>query len=432
MDRAPDRGTGSVFSQRARTMRATRRRAKTTVVAIFPLLGAGCGALGNDDVRTDSPLSGSDMAIGALVEDVFVVGGAAAPAWASFARVRSAAFAATGDLALLDGDQRRIVVVAPDGGLRREFAGPGPGELRRPRSLAVVGENRLFVYDAGHESLLEFGLDGNFVGQVRIAAAGGLPAHSIGSVVRALPDGRLLAIATADDGSGRSIDLISLEGSRETLYVAWEMPHEAPYTRSNNAQTDEGLRVTTLVTLVDPPRFAPRLLAAVISNGRVAVVDSVGYRVKLVSGAGAVEGALERPIQPFDVTPELEARVRDAEARGPVAIRGPGMSPEARMAIERRIRDHAKRMTFARQIPVIAAVAVDSEDRIWVGRTASDGFSRGPTDIFTADGNYLGTLANEDIRMPLAFGPDGLMAYVERDELGATVVRVIRLLALQS
>lgn len=416
-------------------MRAMRRRvAKTTVFAVFLLLGTGCGAPGNYDARADSQLGGPDMPIGALTEEVFVVGGAVAPAWASFTRVGSAAFAATGDLALLDSDQRRIVVVAPVGGLRRELAGPGsgPGELRRPRSLAVVGENRLFVYDAGHESFLEFGLNGEFVDQVRIAPAARQPVRSISEVLRALPDGRLLATTTPDDGSGRSIDVFSSEGNRDVFYVAWEMPHEGPYTRSNEAQVDGGSNVTAFVTLMDPPRFAPKLLADVMSDGRVAVVDSIGYRVKLISSAGIVEGALERPIQPFDVTPELEARVRDAQARSRVSFSGPGVPPELRVAVERQIRDHAKQMTFARHIPVIAAVGVDSEDRIWVSRTARDGSSRGPTDIFAVDGNYLGTLANEDVGMPYAFGPDGLMAYVERDQLGAPVVRVIRLLALQS
>lgn len=229
----------------------------------------------------------------------------------------------------------------------------------------------------------------------------------------------------------RSIDVFSLEGGREIPYAAWGMPHEAPYIRPSDAPSGGRQHGTTFVSLVNPPRFAPKLLVDVASDGRVAVVDSIGYRVKLVSGAGVVEGALERPIRPFDVTPELEARVREAEARGPVTIRAPGISPETRRAVERQIRDNARHVAFAKQIPVIDAIAVDSDDRIWVARTGIDGFSRGPTDVFTADGNYLGTLAGDDLRMPNAFGPGGLMAYIERDELGALVVRVIRLLELE-
>lgn len=416
--------------------RHRRRAVNRTVISFSLLLAAGCGATGSDGSRKAGALAGLDVPIGAVTEDVFVVGGAVAPGWASFSRVRAAAFAGTGDLALLDSDQRRLVVVGPDGNLRREVAGPGenPGDLRRPLSLAALGNDRLVVYDSGHESFLEFGLDGEFLNQVGIETGDGQPARSIGNVLGALPapDGRLLATATSDDGSGRSIDVFRSNGAREIFYDAWEMPHEAPYTRSDDAQAGGDSRGAALITLVAPPRFAPKLLASVASDGRVAVVDSIGYRVKLVSGAGVVESALERPIRPFDVTAQLEARIRDAEASGPVTIRGSGMTPEVRMAVERQIRTHARRMTFASQIPVIAAIAVDSEDRIWISRNAANGFSRGPTDVFTADGSYLGTLATGDMPMPYAFGPGGLAAYVEKDDQGATVVRVIRLVALRT
>ena len=75
-------------------------------------------------------------------------------------------------------------------------------------------------------------------------------------------------------------------------------------------------------------------------------------------------------------------------------------------------------------------MAVDSEGRIWVARSASDGRSDGPTDVFGADGRYVGTLPANGVRIPAAFGPDGLMAYVERDEFGLAIVRVVRLLEL--
>ena len=39
----------------------------------------------------------------------------------------------------------------------------------------------------------------------------------------------------------------------------------------------------------------------------------------------------------------------------------------------------------------------------------------------------MGTLPADGIQVPDAFGPDGLMAYVETGELDVPVVRVIRL-----
>lgn len=69
---------------------------------------------------------------------------------------------------------------------------------------------------------------------------------------------------------------------------------------------------------------------------------------------------------------------------------------------------------------------MDWSDRIWVQRTALPG-ETGPIDILSADGRYFGSLAPGGLRIPRAFGPDGLLAYVERDELDIQRVVVVRL-----
>jgi len=51
----------------------------------------------------------------------------------------------------------------------------------------------------------------------------------------------------------------------------------------------------------------------------------------------------------------------------------------------------------------------------------------GPIDILTSDGRYLGTYPAAATAMPAAFGPDGLIALVERDELDVPTVVVKRL-----
>ncbi len=99
----------------------------------------------------------------AVTEDVFVAGGITGAAWASFNGIYSAAFTATGDLAVLDIVQRRVVLVAPDGSRCHEVSRPGdgPGEYRQPVSLVTLGDERLVVYDRGHMSFLVFGPDGD-------------------------------------------------------------------------------------------------------------------------------------------------------------------------------------------------------------------------------------------------------------------------------
>ena len=49
----------------------------------------------------------------------------------------------------------------------------------------------------------------------------------------------------------------------------------------------------------------------------------------------------------------------------------------------------------------------------------------------TPAGDYIGTLPPDGLRTPDAFGPGGLMAYIERDDLGVATVRVVRLIALE-
>jgi hypothetical protein len=45
----------------------------------------------------------------------------------------------------------------------------------------------------------------------------------------------------------------------------------------------------------------------------------------------------------------------------------------------------------------------------------------------TPDGSYLGTIVADGLRIPAAFGPDGLVAFIEADELEVQRVRVARL-----
>lgn len=62
-----------------------------------------------------------------------------------------------------------------------------------------------------------------------------------------------------------------------------------------------------------------------------------------------------------------------------------------------------------------------------IGFPAEGVVRQGSIDLLTPDGRYLGTFAAEATTMPSAFGPDGLVAFVERDELDVPTVVVRRL-----
>ncbi len=72
---------------------------------------------------------------------------------------------------------------------------------------------------------------------------------------------------------------------------------------------------------------------------------------------------------------------------------------------------------FYPQIPAIAGLAVDWEGRLFVQRNAPPG-QAGPIDVWHRDSGYLGTLETAALsRIPDAFGPGPLIAFVEGDLL---------------
>ena len=55
--------------------------------------------------------------------------------------------------------------------------------------------------------------------------------------------------------------------------------------------------------------FEPGLYYDVLTDGRLALADSIGYRIKLIALDGSVTGVIERPIAPLAV----DDAIREAE-----------------------------------------------------------------------------------------------------------------------
>ena len=91
------------------------------------------------------------------------------------------------------------------------------------------------------------------------------------------------------------------------------------------------------------------------------------------------------------------------------------------------MREQAESMEFHPVVPVVRRLRTSWEGRIWVQRRGQEPVSDGPIDVLTPDGRYLGTFSANEMSMPGAFGPDGLAAFVEVDELGVQTVVVRRL-----
>ena len=162
-----------------------------------------------------------------------------------------------------------------------------------------------------------------------------------------------------------------------------------------------------------------------LTDGRLALADSIGYRIKLIGLDGSVTGVVERPIAPLAVDDAIMEAARERYRETTAQIE----NMQTSFQVER---EGVEELAFADEVPVIGDLEVDWEDRIWVTRRAADGDREGGLiDIVTSDGRYVGTLPADGLRTPHAFGPDGLIAYIETDELDVPRVRVIRLVSLE-
>ena len=370
-------------------------------------------------------LEGPDVMLTAVTEDIYTVGAYMGEDWESFGQLSTLAFDGAGNAHIVDRRADRIVVLDLEGTFVRFVggSGEGPGELRSPSSIHVFRNGGYVVGSV--RGIDVFAPEGKHVRRLPRDGMSGRP----WSNAKAFPDGSFVSTVfrfdveryrqglAQLDPPGRPIEIFPIEhGKPQVLYTAWELPDEEAGRRNTPRSPGDPARLRA------GRAFEPRLHFDVTADGRLAVVDSIGYRIKLISRDGKVLGAVERPIAPLAVTEPMREAARERHRARDVP---------SNVGIFRIEKESADEMTFAEEVPVIANIVVDWDDRIWVERTGEDGGAPGPIDIVTPDGGYVGTLPADGVRIPSAFGPNGLMAYIDTDEFGVQVVRVIRLVSLQ-
>ena len=284
---------------------------KSLLVLAPLLLLASCGDAGQDGAPgTRGTLDGPDVMLNAVTDEVFTVGSVAGDNWDTFGNVRSVAFDNGGNLHIFDSQSEHILVVGPDGSLVRTVGGrgEGPGEFGNVSSAIVARDGSYTVLSSSRVDLLA--PDGNFVRSVTLEQ--GLILASV-----ALPDGRLVAsqfVRIADfmasgefpDPEGRPIHVIPLDGSEPTVhYTAWDLP-EDPAAEDAGDDSEPGT-----IRLSAGRAFEPGLHFDMLTDGRLALADSIGYRVKLIGLDGGVAGVIERPIAPLAVSETIMEAERE-------------------------------------------------------------------------------------------------------------------------
>lgn len=396
----------------------------------------------------DSPLS-------ADFQEVFRVGSFDGPEWQQFGAILEAAFDGAGNLYLLDLHAYRIVVVDPAGDLVRFIGrhGEGPGEFSFPGFLTAMADGRAVVGDiSGHRSFQVFDRDGTLDRSVRTGDdllnirgriypdGGGQDAVIVSGALVTIESMRPPGMETPP--GKRPIVRLALDGGavvRETITYAWDPPSAGVITFRVN-----GHEITTGDQTPPPRTFDPGLFVGPLPGGGIAFSDSTTYAIKLTEPDGAVSRILRRTFFPQPVTDRiLEAEIerqldeyvaaeasmsaqpqRVIDGRTGEAVGG---LPRDMMleGLRRTRRAYIEALPSADEIPVVVDMRTTWEGEIWVRRRGEDLLSDGPIDVLTTDGRYLGSYPS-DTTMPTAFGPGGLLAFVERDEVGLHRVVVKR------
>lgn len=322
--------------------------------------------------------------------------------------VGSVAFDARDQLYVLDPRRGQVRVYSPAGALVRTLG--GPPALQVPVRMAVLADGGVAVSDMAQQAVVVLGPDGAVRRTLPFARLGGIPAlwgmqgHPRGGIV-----------STVHDRTGRPV--LSLSPLTEAGRSVTVHPGLPPQQVRRPVQTGT-LRYEASVPLT----FAPSLLWTVVPGGEVAVAAETGYRVELRGPSGSRARILTRPVRARAVTARDQERAREermAKVSGARVFGGPGGAAPAAGGMGAQLTT----MAFADSMPAIRGLAADPAGVLWIGRASAVYLDPGPVDLVTPAGAYLGTLPRETI--PDAISPGGLAAYVEKTETPRVVVRRI-------
>lgn len=357
-------------------------------------------------------LPAEDRWLGADFEELYRVGSMQGDRWDTFGRVGAVAFDATGNLYVLDTPAAGISVVDLEGNLVRRFGrvGEGPGEFVGDAApmldLAILHDQRIAVFDAGRRAFVLFGPEGDFERNVPFGGAHWviIPGLQADPGAESVISTGAVRHFDAPEFSHRPVMRYVLSGDEvlhDTVAMGWKPPG-------------------------DPEAFAPVLRAGVLPGGGVAFTDSSGYAIKITASEGGVDRVLTRPFRPVPVTEGLKAAYLERELEA-LQASGERASDPMQQAMADFRRGQLEAMEYYPEVPVVRSLQTSPQGTIWVRRTGDEPDSNGPIDLITADGRYLGSFALGATNLPSAFGPDGLVAFVERNDLDVQTVVVRRL-----
>lgn len=400
---------------------------------VVAVVAGVAGCRGDAGAQDRVELAATDRTLTVRIDTLYRLGGASAQGWQQFERIRAVDFDGRGLLYLFDQGQSTVRVVDGEGRLVRSVGGEGdgPGEFSAPYAMAVGRDGTVAVSDLGRRSVALFAPDGAYLDDVRLDG-------SLGAAPAAALDGRGNAIGLPPLLWSGRVGSSSFTAGIRTAEGIEEGPEGLPIVRMPLDGGDADVLARGWI----PPRegadgslfetaFLPRTHWALLPDGRVAYVDSLDYRIRIVGEGRATvltRPVPSRPVTERDREAEVERRLADtgSSTSGAAAGVGPDRQEATRAMMRQRRTQLEAGLRFFPEHQVVQGLLADPEGRLWVRRSGRGPGQGGPVDVLDSSGEYVGTIGEDALRFPDAIGPGGLMVWLETDELDVPVVTVGR------
>ncbi len=322
---------------------------------------------------------------------------------------------ASGDLYLIDRTGMRVLGYDRAGAFLGSWGreGAGPGELQMPIGLGVGRGDTLWVLDGSNQRITLLPIDSE-------AEPSSIPfppgSSMMGGRIIPVVDGAygvfaMFSFRPGDDAGPPPRPLVRLGRDGVASDTVWE----APAPKFDQVEVTSGNRVMVMMA---QQSFAPGFHWDRFADGSFALAEGPEYDIRVVGPDGLERFRIQRAPAARPTTPADEEFERDRLREASTT----GTFPGAEEMMEKRL----EALTFAEVVPRLTGLAVDTQNRLWVGVSVTRPGETDRIDVYGADGSLLGEILEPEFFPDLIYG-DGLVARITADELDVQQIVVYEL-----
>jgi hypothetical protein len=310
---------------------------------------------------------------------------------------------AAGRIYLLDGGNHRVSVFDSEGRFIRSMGsrGGGPGEFEFGMGFSVDPDGTVSLFDPSKRGIMRWGPDGELLPTIPLDQDRFVLPHVISNGILV---GEIVDITAGGTGRIREVHAIRDGGSTRLASIVVD---------GQAVRDDVQFDGCPVRLFGQEPVLAADFHLALADDG-IHVSSQAEYEVRTVGFDGAVRRIVRRDL------PVKRAAVEDAAREVPDTTQIMFGSGQCKIPAA----EYVAKRGFAEWVPWIRQIRSAPDGTIWVSRRPQLP-DESHTDVFSASGEYLGTLP-PDFKFPTAFLPNGDLLYNDRDELDVERIQVYR------